>query len=230
MDLSIILPVLNEQSRICLAIERLYSQAFRGTMQIIVSDGDPTGSTIACIDDPSIITTISSPGRGSQMNAGAALATGKILLFLHCDTVLPENGLKLVFQLMDNQQVDVGAFDLSIDKKGFLFRIIEKVSSLRSRMTRLPYGDQALFIRRSYFFDIGQYKQIPIMEDVDLMRRIKKDRTRPVFLNSSVITSARRWEKEGALFCTLRNWVILTLYFLGVRPEKLVRLYRTHTI
>lgn len=228
VDLSIILPVINEKDRINTAIERIFEQAFHGSIQIIVVDGDPGGSTIQAVTDERVICLTGLPGRGIQMNAGAAAARGSLLLFLHCDTVLPPNGLNKIAGMMNEPSFDAGAFDLKIAGKKFVYRIIERSASLRSRLTRIPYGDQAIFIRRDYFFLIGQYAQIPIMEDVDLMQRIKKKKGKTGFIDASVLTSARRWEKEGLLFCTLRNWFLVILYLCGVAPVRLVRLYKHH--
>lgn len=209
-------------------MERICRQHFSGTWEVVVVDGSREGSTIAGIRNDKAITLVSPPGRGCQMNAGAGSASGDILLFLHCDTLLPENGLESVRGLMKDPSVIAGAFDLSIDAKGVAFRIIEKTASFRSRITKIPYGDQAIFIRKSYFFDIGQYRNIPIMEDVDLMMRIKKAKGRIQFLTHRVSTSSRRWKKEGVLHCTLRNWLILTLFFMGMGPEKLADFYEPH--
>ncbi len=226
-DLSVIIPVIHEGNRINDALDRLGRQQGCAKMEIIVVDGDPAGSTIQCIKDTSVISLVSPPGRGVQMNQGAARASGRILLFLHCDTFLPENGLSGILKLMEKKQVQAGAFDLCIDKQGLLFRVIEKISSLRSRLTRIPYGDQAVFINQAYFSAIGRFRGIPIMEDVDLMRRIKKDRQPIGFLNTRVLTSARRWEKEGLVRCTLRNWLLLALFLCGVSPEQLSKFYRS---
>ena len=225
-DISIIVPVLNERETIHRTLKNLYLQKFDGIFEVIVVDGSEDGSTICCVENPSVITAISSPGRGIQMNCGARMAGGKILLFLHSDTILPHQGLNDILCLMKDPSIKAGAFDLSINNEGFAYRVIEKTASLRSRITRLPYGDQAVFIRQAYFFGIGCFRGIPIMEDVELMRRIKKANGKIGLLNSCTTTSPRRWETEGFVFCTLRNWIILILFFWGVKPEKLARVYK----
>jgi len=225
-DISIVIPVLNEQQRINQTIKKIYGHGFQGVLEIVVVDGSADKSTIHCIEYKEVTTVSSIPGRGCQMNAGANLATGKILLFLHCDTVLPDNGLNQISHIMKNKSVKAGAFDLSIDGKGIVYRIIEKTASFRSRITGIPYGDQAIFIRDDFFSKIGKYREIPIMEDVDLMMKIKKQKGKLHILESRVKTSARRWKTEGLLFCTLRNWALLSLFFLGIKPEKLVEFYK----
>ena len=127
---------------------------------------------------------------------------------------------------MEDCSCIAGAFDLAIDSDKPAFRLIEKAASLRSRMTRIPYGDQVIFIRKGEFRELGGFRDIPIMEDVDIMRRIKKRKGRICIIGKAVRTSPRRWEKEGIVYTTLRNWLLITLYLFGVRPEKLVRFYR----
>lgn len=227
-DLSVIIPVINEEERIADCIARIKSQKYKGTLEIIVCDGHPKRTTINKINDKNI-NCISSPmGRALQMNAGAENAFGDILLFLHCDTILPENGLNDILTAMKIKDIVAGAFNLSINKKGLHYRIIEKTASLRSRLTRIPYGDQAIFINRPYFFEIGQYKPISIMEDVALMQKIKKDNRKIIFLKTAVATSARRWEKEGLIYGTLRNWVLIILFLCGVSPDRLAAKYKIH--
>lgn len=128
VDLSIIIPVLNEKHTINAAIKRLFEQAFSRTLEIIVVDGSPLGDTLACIKYDKVIPIISLPGRGRQMNAGAFAAKGSILLFLHCDTALPKNALEKIVHKMEKEDCDAGAFDLSIDAAGFAYRMIEKNS------------------------------------------------------------------------------------------------------
>lgn len=227
-DISIIIPVINEQAVINQTIENLYQQQFSGVLEVVVVDGSKDKGTIDRILNPEVIPLSSLPGRGQQMNAGAKIASGEILLFLHCDTELPEKALEKVQETLKNPSIKAGAFDLSIDGKGIGFRMIETFASIRSRMTRIPYGDQAIFIRKNCFFELGQYRNIPIMEDVDLMRRIKEGRGKIRILNCSASTSPRRWEKEGKIYCTLRNWVLIFLFLLGSKPEKLAAFYKNN--
>lgn len=228
VDLSVILPVLNEIERINPAIDHLKKLPFDGHIEIIVVDGHPAGTTLNQIKDSDIIKVSSLPGRGTQMNAGADKATGKNLLFLHCDTLLPNDALNAVCHMLNHHHKDAAAFDLRINHPGFFFRIIEKTASLRSRLTKIPYGDQAISIKQAIFFSIGGFKEMPIMEDVDLMRRINKQGYKIGFLNTPVSTSARRWVKEGLFYGTMRNWTIILLFLFGVSPEKLARFYRRH--
>ncbi|MHC4075293.1 MAG: hypothetical protein ACYSRZ_02615, partial [Planctomycetota bacterium] len=114
---------------------------------------------------------------------------------------------------------------LGIDSNRLFLKFIAVRASLRSRLNRIPYGDQAIFIRKTYFEDIGRFKEVPLMEDVDLMRRIKKRGDKIFILPDKVMTSSRRWETEGALYTTIRNQILVSLYYLGVDPEKLSRFY-----
>lgn len=228
-DISIIIPVLNEGAHIGAAVQRLVADSFDGTMEIIVVDGDPSAGTIETLGGIGGVNGIvSKPGRARQMNTGAEKASGRVICFLHCDTLLPDNALSTMARTMADPGIDAGAFDLVIDAKGFWFRMIEKTASLRSRFTRIPYGDQAIFMRRDYFFQLGGFTDIPIMEDVELMQRIKKKGGRLHLLSTPVKTSARRWEKEGKIYTTFRNWTIRTLYACGVSSHRLVQFYKNH--
>ena len=159
------------------------------------------------------------------MNKGALLASGDIVLFLHADTEIPPDGLERICSAMRCKQYVGGSFDLGIRSRKLRFRLIERVASLRSRMTRVPYGDQAIFLRREYFLRIGGFLELPILEDVELMRRIRRLDGNICILEERVRTSARRWEHEGALYCTVRNWTLVGLYLLGVSPDRLARFY-----
>lgn len=222
---SVIIPVLNEQARIGACLRNLRTQPLADSRQIIVVDGDPEGSTIDLVRDGDVLCLRSAPGRGRQMNAGAAVADGEILLFLHADTVLPAGALEKISGIMASGRFVGGAFDLAIDSKRLFLTYIAFRARLRSRQNRIPYGDQAIFIGREYFERIGGFSEIPIMEDVDLMRRIKKDRQKIHIFRDRVLASSRRWEAEGPLYTTLRNQFLMLFYYLGVSPETLSRFY-----
>jgi rSAM/selenodomain-associated transferase 2 len=160
------------------------------------------------------------------MNAGARASNGRILLFLHADTVLPKNALDSVMSACSLKRNVGGAFELGIDSDRPGYRLIEKMIFLRSRRTRIPYGDQAIFLKKKSFMDIGGYKEIPIMEDIDLMRRVKQAGYKIKIISEPVTTSARRWEKEGIVYCTLRNFILSKMFYLGVSPITLKKYYK----
>lgn len=224
-DFSIIVPVLNEGDRINLLIEQLRGRGFRPSYEIVVVDGDPQGGTIGGIRDRDVRAILSGTGRGRQMNAGAVAAQGEVLIFLHADTMLPQGALEKISRVLENRDYVGGAFDLKIDSDRLFLRYISVRASLRSRYNRIPYGDQAIFLRKEYFDRIGGFKDIPLMEDVELMRRIKRDGRKIYILPDKVTTSARRWQRDGALYTTLRNQVLVALFHLGVSPSRLARYY-----
>ena len=206
---SIIIPVWREADTINCLIKNIIDQFNREKFEIIVVDGEKNGNTIDAIKigSDNIKKITAEKNRAKQMNAGASVSNGDILIFLHADSILPEGALTQIKNILkSNSHIVAGAFDLKLDSNKIIFKIISKVSSLRSRLTRIPYGDQAIFVQKEYFNKLSGYKEIPIMEDIDLMRRIKKNNGKIHILSSSVITSPRRWEKEGILFYTFRNW------------------------
>jgi len=222
---SIILPVFHEGEKVNELIGHLHHLDPEKNLEIIVVDGSLERDTLGAIDSNHVIKIYSEKGRAKQMNIGASAAKGEIIIFLHADTELPIHALKKINTLLERKEYVGGAFDLGIKSDKFVFRVIGTLSSLRSRLNRIPFGDQALFIRKEYFNEIGGYKEIPIMEDVELMRRIKKSGSKIWIFHDRVMTSPRRWEKEGVIYCTLRNWTLQTLYFLGISPDKLVKFY-----
>jgi uncharacterized protein len=224
LTISVIIPVLNEGSQIAVLIENLYVLGGREHTEIIVVDGDPQGGTLDSIVDPRTVRLTAPAGRALQMNTGAAAASGDILLFLHADTLLPLNGFELIRRAVAEGFM-AGAFELAISSRRPVLKLIAWVTSLRSRLTRVPFGDQAIFLRKAYFTLLGGYAPIPLMEDVELMRRIKRRGDIVHILPARVHTSARRWEREGVLRCTLRNWSLRLLYRMGASPVQLVRYY-----
>lgn len=233
--ISVIIPVWQEMETICGALDYIEQIGRNSSYEVVVVDGDRQGSTIATIqsnpkwsDNSSIQCLISSKkGRANQMNYGAERAIAPVLLFLHADTKLPSNAFqKIITVFRRSPHITAGAFDLSIDSPRWIFRVIGKVSSWRSRLTRIPYGDQGIFIRRETFEAVGGFANVPLMEDVILMRSLKKRHMKIVFIGEPVVTSARRWEREGIIQCTLRNWCLIILYYLGAAPNFLAKFYR----
>ncbi len=225
---SIIVPVLGETASIQRVLDHLRSLERQEEVEILVVDGDPEGKTLEAIVRQDVHKLLSPRGRGRQMNEGAKKARGQILLFLHADTDLPADALGLIDDALRCPRVVGGAFDLGLRSARFAFKVIAAVASLRSRLTRVPFGDQALFFRREYFERIGGYQEIPLMEDLELMGRIRRRRDPITIIGKPVFTSPRRWETEGLLRCTLRNWLLQGLYLFGVPPEHLAGYYRVH--
>ncbi|MEW5908184.1 MAG: TIGR04283 family arsenosugar biosynthesis glycosyltransferase [Thermodesulfobacteriota bacterium] len=227
-DLSIIIPAYNESNQINETVSSLF--ALKGSheneFEVIVVDGHPEGTTLSVIIDDRVIRLSGEKGRALQMNTGARTATGDIFLFLHADTMISEDAVRNILSAMKHPEISAGTFHLGIRSNRTIFRLIEKAVFYRTRITRIPYGDQGIFIRRNIFFQLGGYRDIPIMEDVDLMRRLKKNRKKIVLLSQKAYTSSRRWDKEGVICCTLRNWMLILFYFAGIPPSSLNRFYR----
>ncbi len=226
LRISVIIPVLHEAGRINDIIGHLRALPADQEPEIIVVDGSPAEETLRAISHDRVIALASPPGRGTQMNRGAAQAAGEVLLFLHADTFLPVNAFELISGALRDKAVVGGAFDLGILTERRIFRITERYVALRTRLTRVPFGDQAIFLRKDRFDRIGGYREIPIMEDVELLSRIRKRGDIIRILPAKVMTSPRRWEREGVLYATLRNWMLQLAYMAGVAPEKLARWYR----
>ncbi len=239
MKLSIIIPVYQESVIITQTIQSITALSIPIAHEILVVDGDPKRSTLAELRSQKkrmgykqIRLIPSQKGRGIQMNAGAQKADGDLFLFLHADTQLDQKGMNEMIQawtdtrwMKNGQSLFCGAFDLIIDSPKKIFRLIEKTASLRSRLTRVPYGDQGIFISRSLFKKTGGFPNTPIMEDVGLMKAVKRTGIAPVFMDHGIVTSARRWEHQGLIYTTMKNWVLICLYLMGVSPKKLVKYY-----
>ncbi len=222
MSISVIIPVLREQHRINGLIDQVRAQD--AMCEIIVVDGDPAGSTLAMISDLTVVRLTAPRGRGSQLSSGAARATGMIILMLHADTRLPDNGLRMISDAVKDGG-KWGAFKLGIDAEGVMFRIIERSVDLRCRLFSLPYGDQALYATRQVLQRAGGIPDIPLMEDVALVRRLKQVGGACRLLPCRVKTSARRWQQDGVLARTFRNWRLLIRYLAGADPSALAKEY-----
>jgi rSAM/selenodomain-associated transferase 2 len=219
-------PVINEQAQLATTLSHI---PLAPGDELIVVDGGSTDQTldIARKFTPHVLS--SPPGRARQMNLGAAHAPGEILLFLHADTLLPSAGLEAVRRAMQPPQAAApqapgGAFRLVITPATPGLRLVAWGANLRSRFAQLPYGDQALFVRRSLFETLGGYADEPFLEDVKLVRAMRRH-GRLVLVPEPVQTSGRRWLHEGVLYTTVKNNVIVGLFFCGVAPATLKRWY-----
>jgi rSAM/selenodomain-associated transferase 2 len=223
VKISIIIPVLNEEKNLSNTLSQLQSFRHLGH-EVIVVDGGSMDNTLALAHAAADAVIVSKAGRALQMNNGAAVATGDLFLFLHADTVLPENALQLVSSF-DHLKSFWGRFNIRLSSNKMIFRLIEWLINLRSKLTSIATGDQAIFIERELFNSIGGFPEIALMEDIAISRLLKNI-SAPVCLKQKVITSSRRWETRGVLATVLLMWKLRLYYFFGVSPEKLGQLYR----
>ena len=223
--ISIIIPVLDEADHIVGALQALAPLRARG-VEVIVADGGSHDNTIALVT-PLADRVIDAPrGRAAQMNAGATAARGDVLLFLHADTRLPENADQFVIGGLAQSQRAWGRFDVRIDGAHRLLPVIAAAMNLRSRLTGIATGDQAMFVRRETFNALEGFPDIALMEDIAFARRLKRV-SRPLCLAARVTTSGRRWETRGVLRTIVLMWRLRLAYFLGGKPESLRRRYES---
>jgi hypothetical protein len=224
-QISIIIPVLNEAQTLPAV---LASTASDTAVEVIVVDGGSVDDTIAIATAHEAKVISSSRGRAQQMNAGAAIATGDILLFLHADTQLPAGYDPMVRTALDSPEQPApiaGAFTLKIDSSLWTLRLVEWGVKWRSRLLQFPYGDQAIFLKAETFAQIGGFPELPIMEDFELIQQLRHLGSIHI-LPAPVVTSARRWLKKGTVQTTLINQAIVISYLLGISPQRLVNWYR----
>ncbi len=224
--ISVIIPVLDEASIINQTLGQFSNISPSTALEIIVVDGDSSGSTINTIKWPGVKTAIAPKGRAVQMNHGVTMASGENLLFLHADTLLPDNALEDINALLSSSSFAYGAFKLGIRSCRPVYRFIEKTVEFRTRVTKIPYGDQAIFLTMDLFREVNGYPEISIMEDIALMRRLKKQKAGFHIIPEKVSTSPRRWETEGLVYCTIRNWLMAIGFFSGISPKILAKYYR----
>ena len=220
--ISIIIPALNEGKYIGRTLERVQQGI---GVEMIVVDGGSADDTARRSIEAGARVMIMEAGRARQMNTGAQAAQGEILFFLHADTVPPPGFDKAMRAALKEQQVAAGAFCLGIVGKSVGLRLVEHLANWRSRRLSLPYGDQGLFLRADLFRDMGGFPDLPIMEDLVMVRRLRH-RGRIVTLPLAVATSGRRWQSLGVWQTTLINQMMILGYFLGVNPAILARWYR----
>jgi len=220
--LSIIIPILNEEKAIPALMENLCSQS--GDCEIIIVDGGSNDLSLEiCGKYKEVIVISSEKGRANQMNAGAVRANGDVLLFLHADTLLPRGGIEAIEAVMEDKGVVGGSFYMKFDREKLAFKFFSVFTKINCAY--LTYGDQAIFIRKSVFEDIGAFKQLPILEDFEIQKRLRKQ-GRFVKLDLPVTTSARRFLNNGIFKQQLLNIALLCAYELGYSPAKIKAFYK----
>lgn len=221
--LSIIVPALNEAEGIADTLVRLMPLRQRGAEVILVDGGSVDGTAeIAAAHTDRVIASV--PGRAAQMNAGAAAARGDVLLFLHADTLLPEDADRLVAVAL-GQGHAWGRFDVIIRGRHPMLGVVARMMNLRSRWTGIATGDQAMFMRRAAFVAAGGFPPLPLMEDIALSKQLKKI-SPPACIAMPALTSGRRWESHGVWRTIVLMWWLRLRYWLGADPARLTRLYR----
>jgi rSAM/selenodomain-associated transferase 2 len=233
MTISVIIPTLNEERTI---IATLAHTADLGFDELIVVDGGSLDQTPVLVESYRLNTQSSAlsplrlvtapPGRGLQMNKGAKTSGGEILLFLHADTQLPADAKSLIDTTLADQRMVGGRFDVRFDRPLIWGTIISKMMNWRSRLNGLSTGDQALFVRRPIFEQMGGFADIPLMEDIEFSRRLKRAGATAA-LTATVTTSFRRWEQQGPLRTIFLMWTLRFLYWIGISPSHLVKWYKT---
>ena len=221
MNISVIIPVLNEEKTIAATLHALLNLR---PHEIIVVDGgsdDRTGETSRQLGAKVLS---AERGRARQMNYGAGCATGEVLLFLHADTKLPDSAFQDIAAALGESRCAGGRFDVELEGRHWMLKIVGALINYRSRATKVSTGDQALFVRREVFERMGGFPDIPLMEDIALCRSLKR-LGGIACLRSRVVTSARRWESDGVWRTIFRMWTLKFLYLAGVSPARLKQFY-----
>ena len=221
MRISVVIPALNEEKSIATTLAALEPLK---PHELIIVDGGSSDRTVEICNRLGA-TVLSSPrGRGLQMNHGARQATGDVLLFLHADTCLPRSAFDDIFHALREHRCVGGRFDVKLDGAHWMFGVIGAMISLRSRLSRVATGDQAIFVRREIFGELGGFPNIPLMEDVAFSQALKCKGT-IACLRSRVLTSARRWEREGIWGTIFKMWMLKSLFLVCISPGRLKRYY-----
>jgi rSAM/selenodomain-associated transferase 2/rSAM/selenodomain-associated transferase 1 len=218
---SVVIPALNEEDNIAVALEEPLSAG----AEVIVTDGGSTDGTVEIARSLGAKVIVIEGGKARQLNAAACEATGEVLVFLHADSRAPRGFAEEAVRLLARDGVVGGAFTFRLDERMPGTGFIERLADLRSRRLGLPYGDQGIFVRADVFRGTGGFPEMPIMEDFEFMRRLRRH-GRIVISHLPVVTSARRWRELGVFRTTAINQLMIAGYYAGVRPERLARLYR----
>lgn len=219
MRLTIVIPTLDEEYELAVSLPR----ALEIADEVVVSDGESADGTVALARAYGVPVVIGPPGRGAQLNRGAGASNGELLLFLHADTRLPLGAADAIRRAVAGHAVG-GGFLVRFEPDAGLLRHAHRLTTWRTHLTGWPLGDQAQFVTRQAFAALGGFRDWPILEDLDMIRRLRRI-GRTVILDEPVTTSARRFQSQGVIRTSALNYLILLLYFAGVPPLKLARLY-----
>lgn len=221
---SIVIPTLNEAQDLPKCLQCLSTQTF-SDFEIILCDAGSDDETLEIARGFRCKIVNTSRGRALQMNQGASVASGNILLFLHADTQLAPNALQQIREVLHPPQISAGAFYVKIDASGWLFWCITQASNWRCRLSQYPYGDQGIFIRRPLFIESGGFPEIRLFEEILFFRKIRPTGKIALIRNPPIRISARRWKEEGVWYTILRNAFLTLAFYLGVQPNTLARYY-----
>ena len=221
-SISVVIPTLNEEDRIGVVVRQLERS---GVREVIVVDGGSRDATVRVAEATGARVFREQANRGRQQNLGADRAKGSILLFLHADTTLPQGFADQIRSTVSEPEVSAGAFRFKLDEKGWRFRLVEVAVALRCRFFKLPYGDQGIFVHRDAFDAVGGFAEMSVMEDFDLIRRLKK-LGRVEMAHGIAVTSARRWLQQGIWRLTFTHQLRILGYLLGFRAGRVTRVRR----
>lgn len=221
MNISVIIPALNEAPQIGMAIDRAWET---GASEVLVVDGGSHDDTVAIAAARRCRLIQTDPGRAHQQNAAAAVAEGDVLLFLHADTWLPPSATQAIEALLQCEHIVAGGFHQRIEAAGAKYRLLERGNALRVKTAGQVYGDQGIFVRRKLFHEVGGFPEVPLMEDVRLLRLLRR-RGKVALLPGPLHVDARRWQRRGVIRQTVTNWMLLLGERLGVSPTTLARHY-----
>jgi rSAM/selenodomain-associated transferase 2 len=224
VKISIVIPVINESALIVNTIERAWETKCD---EVIIADGGSTDGTLELAREQNCQAISCPPGRGPQLNAGARLATGEVILFLHADGWLKENACQQIRNSKKLNEQPWGGFRQRIENSQTRYRLLEKGNSLRVQLQGLVYGDQGMFVTKPAFDRVDGFPDLPLMEDFEISRQLSKI-SRPLLLPGPINVGARRWEENGVIRQTLKNWTIAMQYRLGVSADKLGKKYHRH--
>lgn len=225
--ISIIIPCLNEAVYISATLKRLQGIRKRGH-EVIISDGGSTDNTRAITNNLVDHYIDSKSGRSIQMNTGADIASGHILCFLHADTIAPANIDEIIINALTSQNKIWGRFNIRLSGSLWPFRIIEFLINTRSCITGVASGDQGIFISKNIFKNLSGYANIPLMEDIEISKRLRSIEMPACIKNSTLLTSSRRWEANGIIKTVLLMWLLRVRYFFGTPASTLANMYKSH--